>query len=82
MHIKGTGVSWHSTCILWAHTTYYKLRIFIIKILSNSLAYVKIKDTKYMRNRNINDNVVQGCLSENYLTQNFIAKNISDTKYL
>ena len=35
-----------------------------------------------MRNRNINDNAVQDCLSENYLTQNFIAKNISDTKYL
>ena len=28
------------------------------------------------------NNALQGRLSENYLTQNFIAKNILDTKYL
>ena len=32
--------------------------------------------------RNINDNVVQGRLSENYLTWKFIAWNILDMKYL
>ena len=37
------------------------------------MAYVKIKRTKYMRN--INDNAVQGRLSENYLTQRIIAWN-------
>ena len=41
---------------------------FVVEIFSDSLACAKIKRTKYMRN--INDNVVQGCLSENYLTRN------------
>ena len=36
------------------------------------MAYAKIKRTKYMRN-NINDNAVQGRLSENYLTRKIIA---------
>ena len=31
--------------------------------------------------RIINDNVVQGCLSENYLTRKFITRNICDAKY-
>ena len=31
--------------------------------------------------RTINDNVVQGRLSENYLTRKIIARNILDTKY-
>ena len=39
---------------------------FDVKIFSDSMACVKIKRTKYMRN--INDNAVQGRLSENYLT--------------
>ena len=39
----------------------------------------EIKRTKYMRN--INNNAVQGCLSENYLTRKIIAWNILDTKY-
>ena len=43
------------------------------------MACAKIKRTKYMRN--INDNAVQGRLSENYLTRKFIAWNILDTKY-
>ena len=43
------------------------------------MACAKIKRTKYMRN--INDNAVQGRLSENYLTRNIIAWNILDTKY-
>ena len=32
--------------------------------------------------RNINDNTVQGRLSENYLTPKIIAQNILNTKYL
>ena len=44
---------------------------FDVKIFSDSLACAKIKRTKYMRN--INDNAVQGRLSENYLTRNIIA---------
>ena len=39
---------------------------FVVKIVSNSLAYAKIKHEKYICN--LNDNVVQGRLSENYLT--------------
>ena len=44
---------------------------FNIKIFSDSMACVKIKRTKYMRN--INNNAVQGRLSENYLTRKIIA---------
>ena len=43
---------------------------FHVKIFSDSLACVKIKRTKYMRN--ITDNAVQGRLSENYLTRKII----------
>ena len=43
------------------------------------MACVKIKCTKYIRD--INDNAVQGRLSENYLTRKIIALNILDTKY-
>ena len=39
---------------------------FDVKIFSDSMACAKIKHTKYMRD--INDNAVQGRLSENYLT--------------
>ena len=39
---------------------------FDVKIVSDSMACAKIKHTKYMRD--INDNAVQGRLSENYLT--------------
>ena len=45
------------------------------------MACAKIKHTKYMRMRNINDNAVQDRLSENYLTRKIIARNILDTKY-
>ena len=38
---------------------------FDVKIFLDSMACAKIKRTKYMRN--INDNAVQDCLSENYL---------------
>ena len=44
---------------------------FDVKIFLDSMACAKIKRTKYMRN--INDNVAQGRLSENYLTQKIIA---------
>ena len=44
---------------------------FDVKIFSDSMACAKIKRTKYMRN--INDNAVQGRLSENYLTRIIIA---------
>ena len=40
---------------------------FVVKIFSDSLACEKIKRTKYMHN--INNNVVQGRLSENCLTR-------------
>ena len=43
---------------------------FDVKIFSDSMACAKIKRTKYMRN--INDNVVQGRLSENYLMRKII----------
>ena len=46
-------------------------KCFDVKIFSDSMACAKIKCTKYMRN--INDNAVQGRLSENYLTQKIIA---------
>ena len=42
-------------------------KYFDVKIFSDSMACAKIKRTKYMRN--INDNAVQGRLSENYLMQ-------------
>ena len=48
-------------------------------IFSDSMACAKIKCTKYIRD--INDNAVQGHLSENYLTRKIIALNILDTKY-
>ena len=44
---------------------------FDVKIFSDSMACAKIKRAKYMRN--INDNAVQGRLSENYLTRKIIA---------
>ena len=52
---------------------------FDVKIFLDSMACAKIKRTKYMRN--INDNAVQGRLSENYLTRKIITWNILDTKY-
>ena len=52
---------------------------FVVKIFSDSLPCANIKRTKYMHN--INDNAVQGRLSENYLTRKFITLNILDTKY-
>ena len=53
---------------------------FVVKIFSDSLYCAKIKRMKYVCN--INDNAVQGRLSEIYLTWKFIAWNILDTKYL
>ena len=43
------------------------------------MASAKIKHTKITRI--INDNVVWGRLSENYLTRKFIARHICDAKY-
>ena len=43
------------------------------------MACAKIKRTKYVHN--INNNAVQGRLSENYITRKIIAWNILDTKY-
>ena len=56
--------------IIGCHHTVNR-KYFVIKIFSDSLAYAKIKHAKYMRN--INDNAVQGRLSENYLTRKIIA---------
>ena len=49
--------------ILAIHCSNVNREYFVVKILSDSLASVKIKCAKYMCN--INDNAVQGCLSEN-----------------
>ena len=54
-------------------------KYFDVKIFLDSIACVKIKRTKYMRN--INDDEVQGRLSENNLTWKIIAWNILDMKY-
>ena len=48
-----------------------KREYFDVKIFSDSMACAIIKRTKYMRN--INNNAVQGRLSENYLTRKIIA---------
>ena len=61
------------------HTTTVNREIFVVKIFLDSMASPKIKRTKIMRI--INDNAVRGRLSENYLTQKFIAQNICDAKY-
>ena len=53
------------------HTVNYEY--FVVKILSDSLACAKIQCAKYMRNIKLNDNAVQGRLSENYLTRKIIA---------
>ena len=55
-----------------AHTV--NCEYFVVKIFSDSLACAKLNAQKYIHN--INDNVVQGRLSENYLT-----RKILDTKY-
>ena len=52
---------------------------FAVKIFSDSLAYAKIKCAKTYAH--YYGTAVQGCLSKNYLTRNFIARNILDTKY-
>ena len=56
------SVKWNSTV---------NCEYFDVKIFSDSMACTKIKHTKYMRN--INDNAVQGRLSEHYLTRKIIA---------
>ena len=52
------------------HTTINR-EYFDVKIFSDSMACAKIKRTKYRCN--INDNAVQGRLSENYLTRKITA---------
>ena len=46
-------------------------KYFDVKIFSDSMACAKIKRTKFMCN--MNDNAVQGRLSENCLTRKIIA---------
>ena len=58
------------------HPNYFQIttvncEYFDVKIFSDSMTCAKIKRTKYMRN--INDNAVQGRLSENYLTRTITA---------
>ena len=74
-------VSQDRAMYLW-HTV--NCEYFDVKIFSDSMACVKIKGTKYMRN--IYDNAVQGHLSENYLTEKlsheiFQTQNIRDLQY-
>ena len=59
---------WSSTVKVCVCSGWYTVNCeyFDVKIFSDSLACAKIKRMKYMHN--INDNVVQGRLSENYLT--------------
>ena len=52
---------------------------FDVKIFSDSMACAKIKCTKYMRN--INDNAVQGRLSENYLMRKIIARDMKYSRF-
>ena len=52
--------------------------IVAVKIFSDSMASPKIKHAKFMCI--INDSVVRGRLSENYLTRKFIARNICNAK--
>ena len=47
-------------------------KYFDVKIFSDSVACAKIKHTKYMHN--INDDEVQGRLSENYNAKNYHMK--------
>ena len=57
---------------------------FVLKIFLDSLAYARIKCiifcAKNMHSTDINNNAVQGHLSENYLTRLTIARNILDMK--
>ena len=53
--------------------------IFVVKIFSDSMVSLKIKNAKIMCT--INNNAVRGHLSENYLTRKFITWNICDVKY-
>ena len=57
------------TCL--ALITTVNREYFDVKIFSDSMACAKIKRMKYMCN--INDNAVQGRLSENYLMRKIIA---------
>ena len=57
------------SCMFLSNTV--NCEYFDVKIFSDSMACAKIKRTKYMRY--INDNAVQGHLSENYLTRKIIA---------
>ena len=54
--------------------------IFIVKIFSDRMGNTKIKRTKIMCI--INTNAVRGRLSEDYLTQRFIARNIRELRYI
>ena len=56
---------------------YRKSQIILFRCSTDSMACAKIKRTKYIRN--INDNAVQGRLSENYLTRK--TRNIRDLRY-
>ena len=53
-------------CTILCESCTVNREYFVVKIFSDSLACVKIKHAKYIRN--INDNAVQDHLSENYLT--------------
>ena len=61
-------------CIV-RHCNTVDREIFAVKIFSDSMASPKIKHTKIIHI--INDSVVRGHLSENYLARKFIARNIN-----
>ena len=53
---------------------------FVVEIFSDNLAWVIRKLNTRKPKCTINGNVVQGSLSEYYLTRKIIARNILDTK--
>ena len=55
-------------CMVYTMLCTVNREYFVVEIFSDSLAYAKIERTKYIQCHNINDNAVQGRLSENDLT--------------
>jgi hypothetical protein len=69
----------HTHDIVHSHTIPWIEIISLLKHFQTAWLMRKLSTRKYIRN--INDNVVQGRLSENYVTRKIIARNILDTKY-
>ena len=74
-------VNMHRICwtLVGSDLVHVNWEIFVVKMFSDSMASPKIKHA--MTICMINDSAVQGRLSENYLTRQFITRNICDAKY-